>query len=88
MESASESGRGQFQLYYLHFFEFRRYALRCFGRCLRETAELELRWAHRTGMSVFLKVVAGRVLRIRGAIPGLLQCIHERASLWVQPHRD
>ena len=47
MESASESGRGQFQLYYLHFFEFRRYALRCFGRCLRETAELELRWAHR-----------------------------------------
>jgi hypothetical protein len=38
MESASESGRGQFQLYYLHFFEFRRYALRCFGPlfCVRQ----------------------------------------------------
>ena len=85
MESASESGRGQFQLYYLHFFEFRRYALRCFGRCLRETAELEL---PQTRMSVFLKVVAGRILRIRGAIPALLQCIHERASLWLQSSRD
>ena len=30
----------------------------------------------------------GEIFHIRRAILALLQCIHERASLWMQPHRD
>ena len=37
---------------------------------------------------VFGDGTLGEIFHIRGAIPALLQCIHERASLWMQPHRD
>jgi uncharacterized protein YbaR (Trm112 family) len=37
---------------------------------------------------VFGDGTLGEIFHIRDGIPALLQCIHERASLWMQPHRD
>jgi len=58
------------------------------ARCFASDNGVRTPLGPQTRMSVFLKVAAGRILRIRGAIPALLQCIHERASLWMQSSRD
>jgi hypothetical protein len=37
---------------------------------------------------VFGDGTLSEIFHIRGGIPALLQCIHERASLWMQSPRD
>jgi len=37
---------------------------------------------------VFGHRTLGEIFHIRRAVPALLQCIHERASLWLQSHRN